>query len=1219
MRVVFSPWRTTTSASAAVASSDGGTSRRAKAKRSTNDSSSSHSACDQRRIQACFISGRSSKRAYGGGGTSKRQRKSSKMSGASSPADINSNITNSSALLPLLALTSDHKISVISESLVGSAAASSRGDASPSLIEDSRWTYESRPGPTTAFLPQQEFGKAVRVNGGSKNKKNSGASSNGGKSSKNNGNIAKTSSTTAIPSIPAVFDASSSRIFALQNGNTTISCWDTSDPAMAGPDDNDDKGNASSCTVTLPNGRYAVSMHRLPTSATRSEGGSSRTSNCGVAGVLDDGTLYAAMFVSSKAALRVGYFEADCSNEGRGENISRRGSRGRKSTSIASLGGDNLRHLITIVSPGGDVSSTTAVKAGTKRKGAMSTMAESSAVSSISFTARVVFHDEDTGALRLVRHNVSVMVSSDEDALDGEVESHLYPPIHLSLPKGEHDDGGCGDEHGEEESIVIGPSSIQCARLDSTAMAVAFQVPSALDDPNDGYIDEESNDRLDGSAEGRTWYCIHLEGRNGEVTSAPFPLEVMPGCNVARIAGLAPNLVAVLSAPSEDNEAVDDDEDSDTVLSPFTASLVVYDIRRSVAVQALDLPLKVDAALAKSSRFSSWNMLSDYRDGTIAVLASTRSGQSTYISASKLMTESSDPTKDVSMSRSLNQSTGLKRKYNLAAAIASAVSVSDDMGSSMSDALVPASGLGRDIRLILPPSSVLNSMGKADNDENGLEALVGETMQAIDDVQVAFELDGLRTFLADINISEEDDEMATSFETAYVLSVSSLLESSSQNRRQKPTDTSLSPRSIANGSSQQNHHTRSTADRSTAAAPNSQYLPPTFVDGAFDIALGISLQIHASNGDSGNEEDAVNSDAMGKIYSALWVLIKLIRTGKISARDHLAGGVMRSILLASQQMVDAADDVSPTSSSSSNDESPSALTIIDSILCNSSDDIPEAILVSMLHHVLCYATVGDVVTFFSSPRQQRRQYLAPQKVQVLIDQMNETSAEVLLLEKEKTTKKKGRAPTKKRKEEMVARLDELTTLTCDLEASILSTGIHFFADRIVSYSTANSSLLRTAMIDTLVHAKRGEATAMLSVLTKLLAMPSSVPKLSGKQPTGFHTTSIVQWISALTDAHLPALLDAEGAKEVTTARKAVAAAIGQGEVIASMKDLVDTAIRASLSAAGASTTHSKRKSTSKAITYDSAGRKRLTIIQKDPERTTRSRPASAYSIERLVI
>ena len=149
--------------------------------------------------------------------------------------------------------------------------------------------------------------------------------------------------------------------------------------------------------------------------------------------------------------------------------------------------------------------------------------------------------------------------------------------------------------------------------------------------------------------------------------------------------------------------------------------------------------------------------------------------------------------------------------------------------------------------------------------------------------------------------------------------------------------------------------------------------------------------------------------------------------------------------------------------------------------------------------------------------------------------------------------------------------------------------------------------------------KKGMSSSNFSVLTKLLAMPSSVPKLSGKQPTGFHTTSIVQWISALTDAHLPALLDADGAKEVATARKAVAVAIGQGEVIASMKDLVDTAIRASLSAAGASTTHSKRKSTSKAITYDSAGRKRLTIIQKDPERTTRSRPASAYSIERLVI
>mmetsp|Transcript_6859 Transcript_6859/g.19172 ORF Transcript_6859/g.19172 Transcript_6859/m.19172 type:complete len:456 (+) Transcript_6859:119-1486(+) len=455
--------------------------------------------------------------------------------------------------------------------------------------------------------------------------------------------------------------------------------------------------------------------------------------------------------------------------------------------------------------------------------------------------------------------------------------------------------------------------------------------------------------------------------------------------------------------------------------------------------------------------------------------------------------------------------------------------------------------------------------------------------------------------------------MATSFETAYDLAVSSLLESSSQNRKQKRAAPPASPRSIANGSSQHHHSSRGTADHSIVL--NSQHLPQSFVDSAFDIALGISLQIHESKDDSENEEDALNSDAMGKIDSSLRVLIKLIRTGKISARDHLAGGVMRSILLAFQQLVGG---VSPTSSST--DESPSALTVIDSILSNCTDDIPEAILVSLLHHVLCYVTVGDVVTFFSSSRQQKRQYLAPERVQVLIDQMNETSAEVLLLKKEKSTKKKGKAPAKKRKEEIEARLDELAALTSDLEASVLSTGVHSFADRIVSYSTANDSLLRTAMVDTLVHAKRGEATAMLSVLTKLLAMPPPVSKLSAGQLSARRTTSIAQWISALADAHLPALLDAEGTDQVAAARKAVAAAIGQGEAMASMKDLIDTAIRASSNATGASAAaHSKRKATGKVITYDSAGRKRLTFVQKDPERTTRSRPSRPYTVERLVI
>lgn len=1209
MRVVFSPWRTmtTTTTTTAASSKGGGGGGSRRSKRSTKGGSSMVQS--QQQFQACFVSSRTSKRILGGGSggnsSSKRQRKLSK--------NMNSSITNSAnSAVPLLALTSDHKISVVSESLAASASAdadavsssSNSGSSSSSLVEDSRWTYESRPGPTTAFLPPRITSGDAKVNGNviGKNASSSSASS----------------SSSAIPSLAAVFDASSSRIFALQNGNTTISCWDTSNDNIDGGVDDADL--LSSCRATFPSRRYAVSMHRLPTAAIKSPPSSSSDvsggSCCGVAGVLDDGSLYAAMFVpsslsSGSAALKIGCFESN--NTGGTTTNGKRRSTGRDSrkrgVTDSSLGDtSNLRHLITILSPGGgDAPSSSS--AGTKRKGSMSSMADAAGMgvsvgaATASFTARVVFYDEDTGALRLVRHNVAVMSSGSADEeeanpLGGDVESHSYPPIYLALPQGEeNDDGksGDGDEDGEgEESMLIDPSSIQCARLDSTAMAVVFRVPSFS--PNvDG---EASSEEADDAIEDETWYCIHLEGRNGEVTSAPFPLEILPGCTVVNIAGLAPNLVGVLSAPTGKNEDGDgSDEDS---LLP-AASLFVYDIRRSIAVQVLDLPLKGDTA-AKSSKFSSWDMLSDYRDGTIAILAKT-ADQSTYISASKLMVESADS--GASIPRGLHQSTGLKRKYNLAAAIASAVSVSDDSGSSMSDALA-ASGLGRDIRFILPPWEKENE--SANGNGNGVEAIVGETMQAIDDVQAAFELDSLRTFLTDADISEEEDEMATSFETAYDLAVSTLLESSLPKGVAPPA----SPRSIANGSSHRLHSPKKAPEQ--LAGSNAHHLPQSFIDGAFDIALGISLQVHENQGDG--EEETSTSDALRKVDSALRVLIKLIRSGKISARDHLAGGVMRSILLACHQIVGESRPAS-----SDDDESPSALSLIDSILSNSSDAVPEAILVTMLHHVLCYATVNDVVAFFSSPRQQRRQYLAPEKVQVLIDQMNETSAEILLLEKEKTTKKKGKAPAKKRKGEIDARLDELTALSSDLEASVLSTGVHSFADRIVSYSTVNGSLLRSAMVDTLVHAERGEATAMLSVLTNLLAMPPASKLSPGNQSSGARrTTSIAQWICALADAHLPALLDAKGTKQIAAARRAVTRAIGQGEAIASMKDLIDNAIRMASSSAGMPAAHSKRKATGKMVTYDSTGRKRITVVQKDPERPMLSRrPASAYSIERLVI
>lgn len=1226
MRVVFSPWRTTTTTTTSAATSNnggGGGRKRAKRSTRTNGSSSAvQSQSQQQSIQACFVSGRTSKRILGGSGagsggissgSSKRQRKFSK--------NMSNSITNSAnSAVPLLALTSDHKISVISESLAASNDAASSSLSSSCLVEDSRWTYESRPGPTTAFLPppsqqsHQQHQKGKRVNG------------NGGKNGGIIGNNTSSSSA-AIPSLAAVFDASSSRIFALQNGNTTISCWDASNTS-SGIDGGVDDVDSSSCRATFPSGRYAVSMHRLPTAAIKSSSSSSSSSStnsgscCGIAGVLDDGSLYTAMYVPSSSpssssgstALKIGCFEI--SNAGGTTSHGKRRSTGRGSRKIgftdSSLGGDasNLRHLITTVSPGGgDASSSSHV--GTKRKGSMSAMSDAVGAATASFTARVVFHDEDTGALRLVRHNVSVTANGSADdegeanLLGGDVESHSYPPIYLTLPQEDEndDDGksGDGDEDGEE-SMLIDPSSIRCARLDSTAMAVVFCVRSFS--PNDD-DEEASSEDADDVIEDETWYCIHLEGRNGEVTSAPFPLEILPGCTVVNAAGLAPNLVGVLSAPIGKNHDDDGNGSDEDFLLP-AASLFVYDIRRSVAVQALDLPLKGDAA-AKSSKFSSWDMLSDYRDGTIAILAKT-ADQSTYILASKLMVESANS--GASMPRGLHQSTGLKRKYNLAAAIASAVSVSDDAGSSMSDALA-ASGLGRDIRFILPPRAEENENESENGNRNGVEAIVGETMQAIDDVQAAFELDSLRTFLTDADISEEEDEMATSFETAYDLAVSTILESSSPKGVVPPA----SPRSIANGSSHFSHRLHSpTKAAEQSAGSNSRHLPQSFIDGAFDIALGISLQVHEKQGD--DDEEASTSDTLRKVDSALRVLIKLIRLGKISARDHLAGGVMRSILLACQQIV---GESRPASSDS--DESPSALSVIDSILSNSSDAVPEAILVTMLHYVLCYATVNDVVTFFSSPRQQRRQYLAPEKVQVLIDQMNETSAEILMLEKEKSTKKKGKTPAKKRKGEIDARIDELTALSSDLERSVLSTGIHSFADRIVSYSTVNGSLLRSAMVDTLVHAERGEATAMLSVLTNLLGMPPASKLSPGSQSSGARrTTSIAQWICALADAHLPALLDAKGTKQIAAARRAVTRAIGQGEAIASMTDLIDNTIRMASSSAGTSAAHSKRKATSKVVTYDSTGRKRLTTVQKDPERPMLSRrPASAYSIERLVI
>jgi hypothetical protein len=84
--------------------------------------------------------------------------------------------------MPLLAVTSDHRITVVGRS------------KEPSYEEYAALQYSSRPGPAGSFFS---------------------APLNGSKSSRD------------LPKIPAILDAKNDKVYALQNGNTRLCCWDS--------------------------------------------------------------------------------------------------------------------------------------------------------------------------------------------------------------------------------------------------------------------------------------------------------------------------------------------------------------------------------------------------------------------------------------------------------------------------------------------------------------------------------------------------------------------------------------------------------------------------------------------------------------------------------------------------------------------------------------------------------------------------------------------------------------------------------------------------------------------------------------------------------------------------------------------------------------------------------------------------------------------------------
>lgn len=212
---------------------------------------------NEKRITASFIehtslSMRSRKKMKGKKGRSRRE--------LTSPDDEDR--------MPVLTVTSSHRIAVMVE-----GDANSNNFSATGLQESSILQFASRPSKTTAFLPLDE----------------------------SFGHNAKRNVLAPCPSIPAVFDAEHSRVYALQNNNTKLVSYASSN-AVEGK-----LAASSSISVHLEHAVSSLSLIFLRRSA------DSNTPRSLVYGSCHDGRLFVACYhcgTDKKEELLVEYFDS---------------------------------------------------------------------------------------------------------------------------------------------------------------------------------------------------------------------------------------------------------------------------------------------------------------------------------------------------------------------------------------------------------------------------------------------------------------------------------------------------------------------------------------------------------------------------------------------------------------------------------------------------------------------------------------------------------------------------------------------------------------------------------------------------------------------------------------------------------------------------------------------------------------------------------------------
>ncbi len=273
---------------------------------------------------------------------------------------------------------------------------------------------------------------------------------------------------------------------------------------------------------------------------------------------------------------------------------------------------------------------------------------------------------------------------------------------------------------------------------------------------------------------------------------------------------------------------------------------------------------------------------------------------------------------------------------------------------------------------------------------------------------------------------------------------------------------------------------------------------------------------------------------------ALQVLIKCIKSRMFSGRNHFDKATNENRKDVFRSILGNIEKLNKTNDSLKQNVENSPLNLLYHLLHYCDDALPEHMLISMVHFILCRISADEFRKHSVHLSKNSTWYCDPS---------------IKVLEKRL---KKAQSQSDENGES-----EELTELIKRLDNRLVAAQKLFYIEKIVTHSKCNSALLRSAMRDGLTQSRHGEVEVLTQALSKLLREVGKEKK-HRKADAPNASSCVAQWLSAVIDSNMSTFLSSSGSNKkasmsIESARKEVTAAVLQTKALLGLEELLDHA------------------------------------------------------------